>query len=66
MNDDVPLAAEIDALRHDHRALDDRIAALIAAGATDQLELARLKREKLRLKDRIQKLTDIRTPDIIA
>ena len=65
MNDDEP-AAELEALRAEHRALDERIAALIAEGATDQLELARLKRRKLRLKDQIQLILDSNTPDIIA
>jgi hypothetical protein len=65
MNDDEP-AAELEALRAEHRALDERIAALIAGGATDQLELARLKRRKLRLKDQIQLILDSNTPDIIA
>ena len=65
MNDDDP-AAELEALRAEHRALDEQIAALSAAGATDQLELARLKRRKLRLKDQIQLILDSNTPDIIA
>jgi hypothetical protein len=66
MNDDEPIAIELEDLRAEHRRLDAEIAALIAAGATDQLELARLKRTKLRLKDRIQQLSDLNTPDIIA
>jgi hypothetical protein len=65
MNDDDP-AAELEELRAEHRALDEQIAALAAAGAVDQLELARLKRRKLHLKDRIQQLLDSNTPDIIA
>lgn len=66
MNDDLSIAAELADLRTAHRQLDERIAALIAEGATDQLELARLKKRKLLLKDRIQRLTDLGTPDIIA
>ena len=65
MNDDDP-AALLEALRAEHRALDEQIAALAAEGATDQLELARLKRRKLLLKDRIQLILDSNTPDIIA
>jgi hypothetical protein len=65
MNDDDP-AALLEALRAEHRALDEQISALSLAGTTDQLELARLKRRKLLLKDRIQLLLDSNTPDIIA
>ena len=66
MNDDLPPAAELEQLRHEHRLLDEQIAALIEEGATDQLELARLKKQKLLIKDRIQVLIDLNTPDIIA
>ena len=65
MNDDDP-AAELEELRAEHRALDEQIATLSADGAADQLEIARLKRRKLHLKDRIQLLLDSNTPDIIA
>ena len=65
MNDDDP-AAELEELRAEHRALDQQIAALSADVAADQLEIARLKRRKLHLKDRIQLLLDSNTPDIIA
>ena len=65
MNDDHP-TADLEALRAEHRALDERIAALSAQGTTDQLELARLKRRKLLLKDKIQLVLDSNTPDIIA
>ena len=65
MNDDDP-AGELEELRAEHRALDEQIAALSAEGAADQLEIARLKRRKLRLKDRIQQILDSNTPDIIA
>ena len=65
MNDDDP-PAELDALRAEHRALDEQIRALIDAGAGDQIEVARLKKAKLRLKDQIQLLVDSSIPDIIA
>ena len=65
MNDDHP-SADIEALRAEHRALDEQIATLAADGVTDQLELARLKRRKLLLKDKIQLALDSNTPDIIA
>ena len=65
MNDDESPAAELQALKAQHRALDAQIAALSAGGA-DQLELARLKKRKLRLKDQIQRIADSNIPDIIA
>jgi hypothetical protein len=66
MNDDPSPNQELAALREEHRALDERIAALIEAGETDQIELARLKKRKLRLKDQIQLILDRSVPDIIA
>ena len=65
MNDDDP-APELEALRAEHRALDERISALSADASADQLEIARLKKRKLRLKDQIQLILDSNTPDIIA
>jgi hypothetical protein len=53
-------------LRAAHRNLDDRIAELIREGFPDQLELQRLKKQKLALKDRITRLESDRLPDIIA
>lgn len=66
MNDDQPIAAELGQLREEHRRLDREIAAMIDAGAADQLEFARLKKQKLRFKDMIERLSDLNTPDIIA
>lgn len=65
MNDDDP-PAELEQLRAEHRALDEQIATLSLGSTTDQLEIARLKRRKLHLKDRIQLILDSNTPDIIA
>jgi hypothetical protein len=65
MNDDQPAPA-LDALKAEHRQLDDRIRALCAEPTGDQLEIARLKRRKLRLKDQIQLIIDSNIPDIIA
>jgi hypothetical protein len=53
-------------LRVEHRDLDDSITALLASSHLDQLQLARLKRRKLRLKDEIALLEDQLIPDIIA
>ena len=66
MNDDETASQQLIALKAEHRRLDEQIAALIAEGATDQLELARLKKRKLRLKDEIERMRDRSVPDIIA
>jgi len=65
MNDDQP-PASLDALRAEHRQLDERIQLLSSEPTGDQLEIARLKRRKLQLKDRIQLIMDSNVPDIIA
>lgn len=53
-------------LRMEHRDLDAAIDAMIALPAPDQLQLARLKKRKLRLRDEIALLEDQLVPDIIA
>lgn len=54
-------------LRTEHRDLDAAIAALSAPGNNgDQLQIARLKKRKLKLRDQIAILEDYLTPDIIA
>jgi hypothetical protein len=60
------VVAEIEMLRQEHRDLDAAIAALQAVGAPDQLQIQRLKKRKLVLRDRISQLEDVVTPDIIA
>ena len=62
----LPAAARLVRLRQEHRDLDSAIEALRASPASDQLQLARLKKRKLRLKDEIAVLEDITVPDIIA
>ena len=54
------------ALRIEHRDLDAAIDALGLAGSQDQLQIARLKKRKLLLKDQISFFEDYLTPDIIA
>ena len=56
----------LELLRVEHRDLDSAIAALIDAGGSDQMQIARLKKRKLRLKDEISALEDQLVPDIIA
>ncbi len=69
MNDD-ELRKALKTLRVEHRDLDIAIAALTEAGrqtgSTDELQIARLKKRKLLLKDRIAALEDHLLPDIIA
>ena len=60
------IEAELERLRQEHRDLDAAIEALQLMGAVDQLQLARLKKRKLILRDRISYLDDQLTPDIIA
>jgi hypothetical protein len=53
-------------LRKQHRDLDLAIATLEETGTADQLQLRRLKRQKLALKDTIRILDNKLHPDIIA
>ena len=59
-------AARLAHLRMEHRDLDTAIEALRAISSPDQLQLARLKKRKLRLRDEIALLEDQLIPDIIA
>ncbi len=65
MNDDDPSQILI-LLKAEHRKLDEEIDALRAAGSIDQIEIARLKKRKLMLKDEIAALADTIVPDILA
>lgn len=60
------LHARLGTLRLEHRDLDSAIDALGAAMVQDQLQLMRLKKKKLMLKDEILKLENLLIPDIIA
>jgi hypothetical protein len=57
---------EIETLKAAHRALDERIRQLEQERSAGQLELQRLKKRKLQLRDRIVRLESERLPDIIA
>lgn len=57
---------QVERLREAHRDLDAAIEALTLSGAADRLQLQRLKKRKLALRDRVQQLEDELTPDIIA
>jgi len=63
---DADLAARLAALRVEHRDLDAAIEALRGTTAPDQLQIARLKKRKLRLRDEIAVIEDMTVPDIIA
>jgi hypothetical protein len=63
---DDAIREQLDAMKAEHRRLDEQISALSADPLSDQLEIARLKRRKLMLKDQIQLIIDSNIPDIIA
>ena len=65
MNDDDPREL-LTHLKAEHRRLDQEIELLRTTGNCDQLELARMKKKKLALKDEIQLISDRIIPDIIA
>ena len=65
-DDTAELETELARLKQEHRDLDGAIAALEHLIAGDQLQIQRLKKRKLVLKDRIRRVEDQLTPDIIA
>jgi hypothetical protein len=60
------LRAELARLQQAHRDLDAAIAALQASPGADVIQVQRLKKRKLHLRDRITFIEDQLTPDIIA
>lgn len=60
------ILGRLEPLRVEHRDMDHAIAALADMPIPDQLQLARLKKRKLRLRDEIAWLEDKLIPDIIA
>lgn len=64
--DEQALRIELAQLRQEHRDLDVAVQALAVAGNSDALQMQRLKKKKLVLKDRIASLEDQLFPDIIA
>ena len=73
MNDEAPspqteaaIRSELALRRQEHQDLDAAVRALEAQHRSDQLQIARLKKKKLILRDQIAKLEDRLTPDIIA
>jgi hypothetical protein len=64
--DEDALEAELSRLKQEHRDLDTAIEALERVVAGDQLQIQRLKKRKLILRDRVSFIEDQLTPDIIA
>ncbi|HKX38219.1 MAG TPA: DUF465 domain-containing protein [Burkholderiales bacterium] len=60
------IAVRLQALEVEHHDLDDVIGRLVGDLSQDQLQLRRLKKRKLILKDQIQRLRARLIPDIIA
>lgn len=60
------ISQRLAALKEEHRDLDSAISALASTSSPDQIQLQRLKKRKLLLKDAIRVLEDGRLPDIIA
>jgi len=60
------LKAKLAALKMEHRDLDDIISRVADTGPFDQLQMQRLKKRKLMLKDQISKIESELLPDIIA
>lgn len=60
------LREQLEKLRVEHRDMDDVIARLAERAPYDLIQLQRLKKRKLVLRDRITHLEDQITPDIIA
>lgn len=64
--DQQELLRQLEELRLEHRDLDDVIHRLQLTGSLEQLQLQRLKKRKLRLKDEIARIEDQLIPDILA
>lgn len=60
------LEARLNNLQTEHRDLDAAIGALLESAGHDQVQIARLKKRKLRLRDEIAAVQDQLIPDIIA
>jgi len=64
--DNEELEQRLEELRTQHRDLDEAIDAMIEMGKQDMIQVQRLKKQKLGLKDRISKIENVLLPDIIA
>ena len=66
LDERLAIQRQLERLREEHRDLDTAISALMHSGQADQLQVQRLKKRKLQLRDRLHALEDDLTPDIIA
>ena len=65
-DEELQLRQTLARLKQEHRDLDGAIDALEMSGRADQLQLKRLKKQKLHIKDEIARIEDQLLPDIIA
>ncbi len=65
-NDEIALRALLTRLEQEHRDLDAAITALAVSPGSDLIQVQRLKKRKLVLRDKIRQIEDQITPDIIA
>lgn len=63
---DEELRQRLELLKVEHRDLDEAVRALLESGNQDQLRVARLKKRKLQLRDRIILIENQLIPDILA
>jgi hypothetical protein len=66
MHDPQALKERLEALRLEHRDLDDVIGRLTESDGHNRIQLQRLKKRKLLLKDQITTIENLLLPDIIA
>ena len=64
--DEKQLRGKLRGLIVEHRDLDAAIDAMLDDMGSDQLQIQRLKKRKLALRDEITRIEDILVPDIIA
>jgi hypothetical protein len=65
-NEERELREQLARLQQEHRDLDAAIAALVMSPGSDLIQVQRLKKRKLGLRDKIRQIEDQITPDIIA
>lgn len=66
MVDEDALREQLDDLIRQHKSLDEQINQMSLAQSVDFLTIAKLKKEKLRLKDMISRIESMLIPDILA
>jgi len=66
MSDPETLKRQLAELKTEHRDLDDAIEALRKAAVYDNIQMQRIKKRKLLLKDAIARIESMLVPDIIA